>query len=96
MAITNENHESTTTLSAVVAVRIPDAADADLATEAEQRLGRIEGVRTVTVDGLRGLDPGLSATVVTVAVSIESAVPVDELRDRLSTMVSIDAIDRLE
>ncbi|MFB6178602.1 MAG: hypothetical protein ABEI77_02625 [Halorientalis sp.] len=82
-------------MTAVVAVRIPDGADGDLATEAEQRLGRVEGVGAVTVDGLRGLDPQLSATIVTLTVAIESRVSADELREHLAATICIDTIERL-
>lgn len=71
MEITSDNDTRQTT-TAVVSVRIPNGADGGLATEAERRLARADGVSDVTVDDLRGLDPGLSATVVTVSVTIES------------------------
>lgn len=71
MAITTDD-ETRRTNDAVVSVRVPDGADGDLTTEAERRLSRADGVADVTVAGLRGLDPGLSATVVTVAVAVES------------------------
>jgi hypothetical protein len=96
MAITDETEPTATTVTAVVAVRIPDSSDADLETDAERRLGRIDGVQTVTVDELRGLEPQLSATVVTVAVTIESTVPAAELRERLTSTVSVERVDRLE
>ncbi|MFC6721569.1 hypothetical protein ACFQHN_29195 [Natrialbaceae archaeon GCM10025896] len=64
-------------------------------TEAEQRLAAIEGVRAVNIDGLREIQPGLSATVTTVAVTIEAIVTVDELRERLAETVCINAIDQL-
>ncbi|SEP07300.1 hypothetical protein SAMN05216388_103114 [Halorientalis persicus] len=96
MAITDtDTEQTTTTVTAVLAVRIPDSAGADLATDAEQRLGRIEGVRAVTVDGLRGLEPRFTATLVTVGVTIESAASVEDLRERLSDAVCVDSIDRL-
>ena len=94
MAIT-QTDPTVTTVTAVVAVRIPDGAGFDLTTEAEQRLAAIEGVRAVSIDGLREIQPGLSATVATVAVTIEATVTVDELRERLAETVCIDAIDQL-
>ncbi|SDF97160.1 hypothetical protein [Halorientalis regularis] len=97
MAITDtDTEQNTTTVPAVLAVRIPDSAGADLATGAEQRLGRVEGVHAVTVDGLRGLEPRFTATLVTVAVTIESGAAVEDLRERLSDAVCVDTIDRLE
>lgn len=96
MAITDtDTEQNTTTVTAVLAVRIPDSAGADLATDAEQRLGRVEGVHAVTVDGLRGLEPRFTATLVTVAVTIESGVAVEDLRERLSDAVCVDTVDRL-
>lgn len=85
MAITSDN-ETRQTTTAVVSVRIPNGADGDLATEAERRLTRTDGVNDVTVDDLRGLEPGLSATVVTVGVTIELT------GDLVGTAVS-DALD---
>jgi len=94
MKLTDET-ESTTTTVAVLTVRIPDASGADLATDAQRRLNRVEGVHAVTVDGLRGLDPRVGATLVTVAVTVESAVSTDELRVRFGATVSIESVDRL-
>lgn len=71
MSITT-NHEHERTNDAVVSVRVPDGADGDLTTEAARRLSRADGVAAATVTDLRGLDPGLSATVVTVAVAVET------------------------
>ena len=97
MAITDtDTEQTTTTVTAVLAVRIPDSSGDDLATDAERRLGRVEGVRAVTIDGLRGLEPRFTATLVTVGVTIESAAPTEELRERLSDAVCVDTIDRLE
>lgn len=86
MSITT-NDERRRTNDAIVSVRVPDGADGDLATEAERRLSRAEGVADATVTGLCGLDPGLSATTVTVAVAVETtgerdgSAPTDALAD---------------
>lgn len=95
MAITHETTESTQT-TAIVAVRIPRGSDAGLATDVERRIERIEGVHEVAVEDFRGIEPRLSATVVTITVSIDSTVPVAELRDRFAASTSIDAIERLD
>ncbi|WP_436903620.1 hypothetical protein [Halovenus halobia] len=92
---TTQTDPTVTTVTAIVAVRIPDGAGFDLTTEAEQRLAAIEGVRAVSVDGLRGIQPGLSATIATVAVTIEATVTINELRERLAETVCIDSIDQL-
>jgi len=94
MAIT-QTDPTVSTVTSVVSVRIPDGAGFDLTTEVEQRLAAIEGVRAVSVDDLREIQPGLSATVTTVAVTIEATVTIDELRERLAGTVCIDAIDQL-
>lgn len=95
MAITHETIDSTKT-TGIVAVRIPRGSDAGLATDAERRLAAIEGVHEVSIGDLHDLEPQLSATVVTVEVSIDSTVPVAELRDRFAASTSIDAIERLD
>jgi len=95
MSITDETASTATTMTAVVAVRIPDKSDADLATDAERRLGRVDGIQTVTVEKLRGLEPRLSATVVTVAVTIERTVPADEVRERLTSTVAVEQLDEV-
>lgn len=86
----------TTPTTAVVAVRIPHGSDGGLATDAERRLARLDGVRDVTVDELRGLQPRLSATVATVGVAIDSTVSDAELRDRFGASADVDAIERLD
>ncbi|WP_424019329.1 hypothetical protein ACOZ4N_07615 [Halorientalis pallida] len=97
MTITDTDTESTrrTTATGIIAVRIPDSAGADLATDAERRLGRIAGVRSVTVDGLRGLEPRFTATLVTFAVTVESDASLEDLRERLSDAVCVESVERL-
>jgi len=70
MAITSDNETRQTTMT--VTVRVPNGTDGDLLTNAERRLCRVEGVSTVTVDELRSLRPGLSATEVTVHITVEA------------------------
>jgi hypothetical protein len=65
---TKTHHTATTD----VTVRIPDGAEADLTTEAARRLTRTTGVQSVTVNGVRDISPGLSATAVTVRVTVET------------------------
>jgi hypothetical protein len=72
MAITSDNDtRQTTTL--VVTVRVPNGADGDLTTNAERRLSRADGISAVTVAELQELQPGLSATNVTIRVTVETA-----------------------
>lgn len=95
--ISQTDRRETTTV--VVSVRIPNGADGDLATETERRLARAAGVSDVIVEELRGLEPELSATVVTAAVTIETAGEQTrrELRDRLAKRSFVEGIpDRHE
>lgn len=94
MVRSTENTDSTAT--AITTVRAPRDSGADLATAVRQRLGRIDGVTEVTVDGLRDIEPRLSATAVTVAVTIDTSVAVAELRDRLADTASVEAIEHLD
>jgi hypothetical protein len=94
MSATLDSTESTA--AAIITVRVPRDSETDLATEAERRLARIDGVSEVTVEGLRGLEPRLSATAATVAVTVDSTVPVAELRERLADATAIDAIESLD
>lgn len=80
--------------NALVAVRVPNGATGDLETEAERRLARTDGVSDVAVDDLCGLEPGLSATTVTVAVTVETtdgAVDAN-LCDRLADVSCVEEV----
>lgn len=72
MAITSDK-QTRQTNELVVKIRIPNGSDGDLASEAERRLSRVDGVVDVAIEELRGLDPGHSATGLTVEVTVESA-----------------------
>lgn len=63
---------TTATWTATVAVRVPARADGDLASCACRRLETARGVRAVEALNLRTVDPGLSATVVTLDVSVDA------------------------
>lgn len=80
--------------SVLVVVRVPHNAAGDLATVAEQRLSRIDGVAAVTVDELRGLEPGLSATIVTIAATLETndETAVATLCDRLTDAPCVEEV----
>jgi len=96
MPITTHDGEAIqSTITAVLDVRIPAESDVDLSTEAKRRLTSVDGVRTVTVDGLDGVQPRLSAIVTTVTVTIEATTAVETLRDRLAAEVAVEKIDRL-
>jgi hypothetical protein len=96
MAITDSDPDRpVTTVAITVAVRIPAKSNADVVTAAQRRLASIDGVRSVSIDELRDIDPQRPATVVTVATTIDSAVPVDTLRTRLSNVVAVEQVVRV-
>ena len=90
---TDTNRVATTTVD--VTIRIPDLAIEGLVDEAETRLGGIDGIHAITVADVRGVNPRLSATLVTITGRIEHTVSVDELRERLAATVCIETINRL-
>ena len=94
MAITSDNDtRQTTTL--VVTVRVPNGADGDLTTNAQRRLSRTDGILAVTVDELRGLQPGLSATDVTVRVTVETAGTASgrSVEEALTALTGVETVD---
>ncbi len=70
MTLTNDTETNQTTMT--VTVRVPNGTDGDLLTDAERRLSRADGVSGVTAGEIKQLQPGLSATDVTVEVTIET------------------------
>ncbi len=96
MAITSDNDPEPTT-TAVVTIRIPCGADSDIVTDAEERLSRAEGIDAVTIDKLRSLDPKLSATVVTVGITLRwtTAMTDAEVRCRLAEVPGLESIERI-
>jgi hypothetical protein len=81
-----------------VAIRVPNGGDADLVTDAEQRLARAVGVVHASVAELHRIEPKLSATCVTATVTVESApsLPPPELRSRLADMSGVDPLTEEE
>lgn len=94
MAITTDNETRQTRMT--VTVRVPNGTDGDLLTNAERRLCRAEGVSTVTVDELRSLQPGLSATEVTVHISVEAdgTQNVRSVADSFETLADVEIVAR--
>ena len=90
---TDKNRVATTTVD--VTIRIPELAIAGLVDEAETRLGGIDGIHAITVADVRGVEPRLSATLVTITAKIEHAISGDELRERLTATVCIETISEL-
>ncbi|AXG08292.1 hypothetical protein DU504_16135 [Haloplanus salinus] len=97
MAIPNTtDSESTTT--AVVTIRIPCGADGDLVIDAEKRLSRPETIDDVTIDELASIEPQLSATLITVEITVQwsTAISKEEIRDRLKDVSGLESIRRIE
>ena len=96
MAITSDNDTEPTT-AAVVTIRIPCGADRDIVTDAEERLSRGEGIDGVSIDELRSLDPKLSATVVTVGITLRwtAAMTDAEVRNRLAEVPGLESIEQI-
>jgi hypothetical protein len=83
-----------TTWTATVAVRVPARADGDLASCACRRLETAPDFGGVDARSIRGVEPGLSATVVTLEVAVE-APGVDErgVRRRLADAPGTERVD---
>lgn len=96
MALTSDNDPEATT-TAVVTIRIPCGADGDLLTDAEKRLTRAAGTADVTIDELYSIDPKLSATLVTVGVTMKFTTPTTEteIRKHLADVPGLESIDRI-
>ncbi len=96
MAITsNTDPELTTT--AVVTIRIPCGADNDLVTDAEARLSWAKDIDTVTIDDLHGIDPKLSATAITVGITLRLTTTMTgaQVRRRLAEVPGLESIERI-
>jgi len=92
-ALTSDTETRQTTMTATV--RVPNGADGDLTTNAQRRLSRAEGVLAVTVEELRELQPGLSATDVTVRVTVETDGAPGErpVGEALSALTGVEIVD---
>lgn len=93
MATTSDNDpESITT--AVVTIRIPCGTDSELITDAKERLLRAEGVADVTIDELQRLEPQLSATVITVGITLHwtTRLADTEVRTRLADVPGFESL----
>jgi hypothetical protein len=96
MAITSDNNPEPTT-TAVVTIRIPCGADSDLVTDAEKRLSRTEDIDTITVDELHGIEPNLSATTITVGITIRWTTTMTDaqVRRQLGEVPGLESMDRI-
>jgi len=96
MAVTNTNDSGSTT-TAVVTIRVPCGAESDLVGDARGRLSRTVNLDDVTVDELHSIEPRLSATVVTVELTLHwtTTMTDEEIRDRLAEVSGLEAIQRI-
>ena len=96
MTIISDNDTEPTT-TAVVTVRIPCGADSDIVTDAKERLSRAEKIDAVAVDELHAIDPQLSATVVTVGITLRwtAAMTNGQVRRRLAEVPGLESIERI-
>jgi hypothetical protein len=78
-------------------IRIPCGADSDLVTDAEKRLSRAENIDTVTVDEMHGIAPKLSATAITVGITIRWTTTMTDVqvRRRLTKAPGLESIKRI-
>lgn len=91
---TTDDPESAEQTQVIATVRVPNRADGDLALEAERRLTATDTVTELAVEGLRGVEPRLSATMVTLEVTIhtaDSVVPA-ELREALAAGTGVEEV----
>ncbi|MFB6296239.1 MAG: hypothetical protein ABEH66_05295 [Halobacteriales archaeon] len=80
--------------TATVTIRIPHGGDGDLVGDAERRLSQAPGIEA-TVESLTDIEPGLSATVVTVEATIRQDGPMADapLCERLADVPGLESID---
>ena len=69
----------------------------DLVTDAEERLSRPEDIDTVRVDDLHGIAPKLSATVITVGITVRWTTTMTDaqVRRRLAEVPGLESIERI-
>ena len=93
MAVSNTTNLDSTTI-AVETIRIPCGADGDLVTDAAKRLSRPETIDDVTIDELDSIEPQLSATLITVEITVRWATSIgeEEVRDRLAGVSGLNSV----
>ncbi len=96
MTLTSDNN-AIATMTAVVTIRIPCGANGNLITDAEERLAQATNTTDVTVDELYSIDPKLSATVITVGVTLRLTTPMTdtELREDLADVPGLESVEQL-
>lgn len=86
---------SMTRYAATVAVRVPRDSGPDLATAVSRRLAHAPAVENAEVEGLCGLEPSLSATVVTARVTV-AVDPAAAVGESLAAAPGVEGVDRAE
>ena len=96
MALPNTTDPAPTTI-AVVTIRIPCGADGSLVVDAERRLSRLKIIDDVTIDELDSIEPQLSATLITVDITVQwaTAISEEDIRDRLAGVSGIESVSRI-
>jgi hypothetical protein len=91
---TTRDTDPKATTTAVVTLRIPHGTDTDLVTDAEARLSRADYLAGVVIDDIRNLDPQLSATTITVDITLTWTTTMDEhaMRERLTNVPGLESI----
>jgi hypothetical protein len=82
----------------VVAVRVPRDSAGDLTSAATRRLATRDVVDDADVTAVRGIEPALAATVVTLAATVttDSDVDADHLRRKLEAAPGCQRVDRVD
>ena len=95
--VATDTIDSASTTTAVVTIRVPCGADGDLVTDAEQRLSRVEDVDAVTIDELHSIDPKLSATAITVEITVRwtETMTDEETSERLAEVSGLESTQRI-
>jgi len=93
MAIPDTTDPAPTTI-AVVTIRIPCGADGNLVVDAERRLSRLKIIDDVTIDELDSIEPQLSATLITVDITVQwaTAIGEEDIRDRLAGVSGVESV----
>ena len=94
MAIPNTTDPAPTTI-AVVTIRIPCGAEGNLVVDAEKRLSRLKIIDDVTIDELDSIEPQLSATLITVDITVRWAMAIGEedIKDRLAGVSGVESVN---
>lgn len=95
---TTENSDGESTVTVRVSIRVPCGTDEGLLTTAAERLARVDAVAAVSVEELHDIDPGLSATHITITARVEPAAALrgTDLEPQVTDAPGIALIERIE